>query len=187
MGESLHSLNLGFLSCPFFPLSNHILKILNLKGEGEGLLIPPLLKSPEFFIQISLSLSISTFQFLSLSYMSNICVSTSSEMVLPLNLGMRKDPEWYPGFLLHLLCFRALASLGMSLSSLWALSLVHAACRARDWHLGNTAGFPEDHEKAIREPQRGLSGQILFWNCRYKRNSGVFVVLRFTVPTTIEW
>lgn len=122
-------LNLGGLLCPIFS----ILKTLNLKGEGERLLILPLDSQKPWILYVNFPIAFNHYiSLLFLSYKSIIYVSTASEVLLSLNLGMRKDPNWYPGFLLHLLSLGVLASLGF----LQRLSLVHAACRATDWHVG---------------------------------------------------
>lgn len=128
IGESFHSLNLGFLSCPifFYP------KVFELEGRRWGIL--PLDSQKPWILYVNFPITFNLYiSLLSLSYKSTIFVSTSSEVLLPLNLGMRKDPEWYPGFLLHLLSLWALASLGFLQQ---ALSLTHAARRATDWLVG---------------------------------------------------
>lgn len=107
----------GFCHAHFFSIQSHS-KGFELKGRGWGTLDSSPSRKPwilyaNFLITFNLYISM-----LSISYMSNIYVSTSSEILL-LNLGMRKDPEWHPGFLLHILGFRVQTSLGMSLSSLW--------------------------------------------------------------------
>ena len=92
MGDSLHSLNPGFLSSPFFFLSNPIPQILNLKGESEGFLILPLGKALDLYANVLITFKL-YISIVSFSYISNNYVSTSSEILLPLSLEMRKDPE----------------------------------------------------------------------------------------------